>query len=1363
MPASDDRRRRQRRPFAAVLLAGLVAAGVGQASDLPVGGAVAAMARHDARPVSIRVQWGGGTPQAWNGSVTVVAATPGAMPEWRTICTEPDAAAMAHEADGAILVHQPRPVAADGVELSIADWRTARLRVRLAAVAGSQPETTVDVAVADALAGPVQQPLDGDGNRLVIRQASGDALRVTIANATGAPPGQAALRRPGDRVRLRVEPLLPVRTDHAGRYELRVRLLAGLKGETHDAQAVPIVPRESRGAADGDRRLTRCEPLEFEVTLPAREGTCDVELQAVEVGSLRWARPLASRTVQVVAVADRPPDPSPAEWKIVHEVDPGSPRLHERLRRLPGAGLAQVGMPSIPLPAFPRPNVALPNMPLPNMPLPNMPLPNMPLPKLPAVPTVSAMVPRFSGLLVAGHSTVEPHALGPMLLLPPAKAAGEPSWEGVVIAGAQPGIPHAVEIDYPSDQEAVIGASVLELDAVGALVEVRHAGGFEVRRDPYAGGVELRRHRFVFWPTTRNPLVVVSNPSTRRPATIGKVRVLAGPSRLPAPSAPSAVAPTAGRQTFALWPTPDFTAWGGVERVDETTGRGVADWSTHLAAIRHSAEWLSARRATGALVAVYAQGAAIWPSAVTRQAPRWGSGAAAEDGLDPQAKDLLGLLCRVYAGEGLRLVPGMAFDAPLPALETMLAGGGADAVGIVCLGRDGRPRRTSHSQHYNILDARVQQAVEEQVRELAVRLRGMQAVDGVALLMPHDGWLHLPGTATALDDATFARFLDSVGAEEPAAEGDRYARRAELVEGPLRDLWLEWRADAVAAFHARLAAVLAEADPRLVLHIVPTTLFAVGDLATRFRPRLGTDAAAGDVLREAGLDPLRSTAHPQVVFSMPHVHTAADGLLDRGLVAAANLAPAVADAARSARRRGIAIVEQPVSFDARPLASHGPFGAATPAGPCPIHAVPTAAEAGRPLAESLIPADAEIVFDMRLSLAEFAAGDVGTAAFAALPAGQVSAVPDVPAPVVIRMLPQGAGATWMRVINAGAASGRIRIGLDGRPAGVVDVGDRSRIELGTDGVATVPVGPWGVRTLLVDGGVTVRSARMDYDEAVSAVVAARIQDLRRRRAALEMPQPLDVLDNPGFEVGPEVLGAAFADGGRAAAVTGWELVEQRRGSLDLVPGVRPPGAGGGPGRGLAFSSVNGLASLHSNPFPPPPTGRVSVAVWLRIEDGAPQPPLRIAVEGLHDDREYYRFAAVGGLAGGRPLTAEWAQFVLPVDDLPTAGLESLRVRFDLLGPGRVLIDDVRVLDLAFEESQRVQLARLIARFEQSLATRDIGGCVVGLDGHWPRFLAEFVSDAAVARMATVPVPVAAPAAKPAPPAGMLDRVRGWWQ
>ena len=110
---------------------------------------------------------------------------------------------------------------------------------------------------------------------------------------------------------------------------------------------------------------------------------------------------------------------------------------------------------------------------------------------------------------------------------------------------------------------------------------------------------------------------------------------------------------------------------------------------------------------------------------------------------------------------------------------------------------------------------------------------------------------------------------------------------------------------------------------------------------------------------------------------------------------------------------------------------------------------------------------------------------------------------------------------------------------------------------------------------------------------------------------------------------------------------------------------------------------------------------------------------------------------------------------------------SLRVRFDLLGPGSVLIDDVRVFDMAFEESQRVQLSRILAEFERQLATRDVGACIVGLDGHWPRFLAEFVSDAAVARMAALPPPGQPPqptaAPEPAKPAGMLDRVRRLWQ
>jgi hypothetical protein len=307
----------------------------------------------------------------------------------------------------------------------------------------------------------------------------------------------------------------------------------------------------------------------------------------------------------------------------------------------------------------------------------------------------------------------------------------------------------------------------------------------------------------------------------------------------------------------------------------------------------------------------------------------------------------------------------------------------------------------------------------------------------------------------------------------------------------------------------------------------------------------------------------------------------------------------------------------------------------------------------------------------------------------------------------------------------------------------------------------VPLGPWEVRTLALAGAPRVTAARAVFEPTVQDAVAGRLADLRQRRAAIEAPRPLDVLDNPGFEL------AAAGDGGDGAraggGVSGWDLVDPARGRLAVVPGADGPA-----GRAIAFSSDNGLATLRSNPFPPPANGRISVAVWLRIAEGDPQPPVRLAVEGVLDDREYYRFAPVGGLGGGKPLSAIWSQFVLQIDDLPSRGLDSLRVRVDLLGPGGVQLDGVRVFDLAFDESQRAQLSRRLDLLEARLAAGDVGACVVELDTYWPRFLAEHVSDAAVAAVRQAAVREAAPAveppvASPVRSSGVLDRLRRWWQ
>lgn len=1302
----------------------------------------AAASAQEPRPVSVRIQWGGGTPQPWAGDIEVVGAAATRVPfTWRTLSVEADAAAMVHEVGGALVVRQPRAVANDGVELTVADWRDARVVVRLAGSNASQPAATIDIPIAELLAAPAQRALDGLGNRLTLKPTPGDALRVTVATTPDGGFSSDAIgfvRRPGDLLRLRVEPLLAATVPHGNAVELRMRLRPARRPTDLATQTIVLVPLAESGSASAEGvALTPFEPVVFDVTLPNGEGVYDVELEAVIRGSLRWSRPIGARALQFVAVADAPQETPPGEWKAIYELDPGSPRLHERLRRLPG------------------------------MPLPNVPLPSVPLPKLPHVslPNVSAIVPRLSGLLATGHSVVATHPLGPMLRLPAAKAAGVPVWEGIVLAGLQPGLPHAVEIDYPDDQDATVGLTVLEADAAGVAVEPRHAGGFAVSRSRFIEAApRLGTHRFVFWPTTKNPLVIVSNPSTSSSATFGRVRVFVGPPELPAVASVErrsslfdGEAPP--RRTYAFIASPELAReFGGADRIGAGSGKPTSDWLTHVAAARHSAQLLRSQAAGGALVTAYAGGAALWPTDLTRQSPRWDSCGGSVVSCDPAVRDVLGMLARTYAGYGLGLVPGLCFDAPLPAVEA-LASEGVVSPGIACLGRDGRPRLLADgSPHYNILDPRVQAATEEIVIDMATRLRGQRAVDGVALLMPHDGWLHFPGIAWALDDATFSRFAATLAAPPVVVEGDgRFAERGRLVEGPLLKPWIAWRCGEVAAFHSRLAARLARLDDRFGLHVVPTTLFTKGDLAAAFRANLVAAGGEADIVRIAGLDPAAIAADVQerVVFVTPHVHRVGGGLREIAACGEANRSAGLASLAAVARRRGAIIVEDPLTIDVADVVLHGPFGSATLSRPCLVHAPPVA---GGPLAESLVAADAEIVFDARLATS--CATPADRLGYESLPAGPCEPIGGVPAPLVVRACRAG-NVTWAQVVNASAAPVRATLVLGGRPSTTIDAVAGDTLPVTADREVAVALEPWAVRTAIFEGGVRVEGARIDYDDTVRGAIASRIEGLKARRAVLEAPVPIEVLDNPGFE-----LGVAAPAGGRNATIAGWEVLEPRRGAIAIVPGTA---AGGRAGRGLEFSSFNGLATLRSNPFAAPKTGRISVAVWLRVAGGGPQPPLRIAIEGVEDDREYYRFAAVGGLAGGRPLTDEWSLYVLQVDDLPAASLESMRVRFDLLGPGSAQIDDVRVFDLAFDESQRVQLTRAISMLDRECREQRFATCIAGLEGYWPAFLETFVTDAAVAAAAEQARQASGtPATEPAEPearqaGGMFDRMKSWWQ
>lgn len=1258
-------------------------------------------------PVTILVEWGDGRPRAWTGTIELVddRHDGGGELAWQSLCNDADAAASIHAVGSTLHVHDPRPREHNGVQLGVQAWRSARLVVRLASAGGSRPAAEIDVPVAEVLADAVPMPLDADGNRLTVRRAADDAIRVAFAD--GRWPAACPLQRPGDVVHLAVHPLLVSRSGAAAPRELtlRVRDLAG--GAELMAESRLIHLAEDPAVPVGDGLAAQAfDPVVFDIPLPDHEAVCAATLEVIERGSLRWSRPVATRTIELVAVsAAASPRPAAAEWKVVYELDPSSPRLHERLRRLSGS------IPSVSVPSLPLPSMKLPTLPFPSMTRPAIPLPKMP--NVP-IPSVSAIVPRMSGLLASGDSTVEPHAIGTVLRLPPASSSGAPTWEAIVVAGAEVGMPHLVEIEYPADQRASFGVSVLESDATGSRVESRHAGGFAVVPPVAAsdGAGKVGRHAFVFWPSSRNPLVAVMNVSPETSAVFGRVRVFAGPARVPpmkgvgGPAADT-VARTS-RRVNGFIATPAGLGFGAGGNLAGDAARLPPDWKSMLMGVRRSAEWLAAQGAGGAMVTVFAGGGAIWPSDATRASPRWlGTG-----GKEGGPKDVVGLVSRVYRREGLQFVPALSFDAPLPAVESLLARDGAmadSATGLVLVGRDGRPRLVSGRTagfHYNILDPRVQQAVEEVVAELVARLDAVASGDGVAIVLPHDGWMHLPGIAWPLDDATFGRFAAEMAAESPAGES-RHAARADLVMGPMREAWLDWRCRQIGSFYRRLAMVVAKNAPARSLYVAPTTLLAEGDVAVRLRPSLGGEAPGDDdVCREVGVDPVSITRDDRVVFLSPHAHHGGDSRVGCGAVDLTNRAAALARSAAGAARRGIVAVEVPLQVGVEEIVSHGAFGSAAACPAVPVHPVHSGAAVCQPWAESFVAGDAEVIFDMGLMHAQPGSEALlARRAFVALPPGPLALVDALPAPLVIRSGSSRLG-TSLLVVNASALPLRADVVLRGRPTFAADAVDGTRLAIEGEGRVVVPLDPWAVRSVVVDDGAVAVGAGVGFDGAARDWVAGRLQDLQKRQEAVQRPSGLAVLDNPGFELP-----------GSAEGITGWEIVDRQRGMLVGAAGQGIDGT-----RAADFSSTNGLATIRSNPFAPPATGRIGVSAWLRVADGDPQPPLRLAIEGVARSGEYYRFAPVGGLPGGAALRAGWSQFVLRLDDLPSTGLESLRVRFDLMGPGRVQIDDVRIDGLALTSRERDRLSALVDDAARRLAADDVGGCSLLLDSFWPRFM-----------------------------------------
>lgn len=1225
--------------------------------------------------VRLRVEWGGGKPVQWRGRLSV---SRGAAWQPQTLGIEADSAVELTLHEGRLDIEPRSPRTYDGFDVTVAAPLDAVVRFDLSRDDDGGAPQAIELPLRDLLTEPHHAALDDQGNRLVIRRAPGDALRVKLA-------GDSLVFSPGEQLKLDCQPhLLPV--DAGDRLTLACMLTRAADGRTvwDDEQDFT--------APDAD-----AAPLDLPVrcTIPAIEGVYDLTLTAQRSGlgrGLRLKRAVAERHVQLAVVARRAVERDLSEGQppadVVFELDPTQSDWRQRLKKLP-------------------------------------------------------LLSSFAkGPVGSGDSTVRHGAGGDLLQLGNDSQQPLIGWEAFPLLALRPGQPHVLEVEYAADVPQSLGVSVLEPNAAGELTPIGLDSGVYVESPQSEGSRGV--HRVVFWPRTRTPLALLTDRGSRAPAVVGKIRVLGVKPRQPLalsrdarfgylpPASGGSAAPQ--RLLAGYFDRPLFAEnFLAPDALDVATGRSLKDWRTfHVGGLR-LVEYLKHAGYNGAMLAALADGSAIYPSELAAPTPRHDTGAFFSTGQDPVRKDVLELLFRLFDREGLRLIPSLQFAAPLPALEGLKAGQPDSAEGIDLLDAEGQPwtayyaPRQGLAPYYNVLDPRVQDILLDLVRETLERYREHPSFAGLAIQLTADGYSQFPGVEWGCDSATFARFMDDTGIDAVAlGDRNRPSSARNLAEPAVRERWLAWRASEVARFYERVSVEVAKSKPDARLYLAGANMLQGPEFERFLRPRVQGAASFDEAMLAAGISPAAYRSMSRVVLLRPQ-RLAPPDAPRQPLYQALNESAEVDAEFLGEQFSGSLFFHEPQEARLPEFDAHSPYRRSLTR--LVTQASPSGWHNRRRFAHALATLDSQAIFDggWLLPLGQEAAwGDLG-ALYRDLPDSPFGQVADVPQPLTVRML-SWQDRTYVYVVNdspwstQAALSLRIPPNCTAKALGVAaDL--PSPAQPGGESEWVIDLDPYDAAGIVFDNpGASVTAVRATVEERATQELSQRVSDLIDRVAVLtESPPAWKSLDDTGFENEPPA-GQAF---------DGWEAFEEW--GLSARRDAEGPQAGA---HCMHLSVVDGRGYLRSNPLPTPRTGRLTATFWLRTDDVASQPPMRVAVTGRQAGQEFYEFETLGKAAVKKwRLGEEWRKFEVSFSNLPLDGWETLRLRFDLLGPGDVWIDDVVLRDLVLAKDQQEEWRFTVSMAALHLKQGDIVDCQRLLDGYWPRLLEANVEvpAAAVAR------------------------------
>ncbi len=882
-------------------------------------------------------------------------------------------------------------------------------------------------------------------------------------------------------------------------------------------------------------------------------------------------------------------------------------------------------------------------------------------------------------------------------------------WQAVPININEVGKPHIVELEYSTTDPMSLGFSILQPDESGQVPNFGFDSGLYVpdsivRTAPQdASG----KHRFLFWPNTKRVYLLIANRHVSQPATYQGIRIFQSFENGKQETIQRR--PVNPRRSMAFYEQPLLIENFAVQNaVDPVLNQSIHDWESFYQSIVRLAQYLVDSGSAGAYINVLGEGSALMPLKTMLPSPRYDSGVFSSTAKDPIRKDVVELIYRIFAREGLTFVPVLSFDA----LDARVEFSEFNASHTNLTDLHGQSVRGEGYPSYNPLSHTVQNVVTETVAEVAERYGGRPFFKGIAVVCRPDTCTLLPGVHVAGYDAmTLQRFGFDLG-----------KNRQELLSQEQHDRWIGWRSQQMSQWYRQISEAIRIKSDDAKLYLAFIDVFKNDELKTSLSPTLHRSIDVGTALRKIGLELATLNKDPNIVVMQPETLAPVHSLAARKSEITAQRSQqwsqwqidSETPTGLFLHRSSWARFENLEASDIFPRQSTPIFRLQ--------HLNPAGVWNCERFAKLLLESDAQELVDGGLLLNTNLDKELVAfrQTYARLPEASFADVPhkqfhDERHPIAVRVA-RVAGATYWYCINGSPWNVHLTVRVnqkDSLPWSWLSREAKSNGVLEDGGKIQLTLRPFQLVAAVKESDqVAFQDFQYSLPESASRELNKNYYELRARVIAAGKAKPIDVLKQPSFENGE--LSAAWSVGNQEAASIQF-------GEQNSVDGVYS----------LKIENRNeSTVWVRSNPFQIPKTGRLSVSVWLRTQSVESQPPLRISVEGSGSN--YYRFAEVGASSHDQrnnQLSTQWSRFVVHFDDLPTMPDARLRVGFDLMGDGVFWVDQVELFDRWMDEDDLKALTQIFAGVGNlSSKTEKMESCRQILNGYWPQFLRQYFDE-----------------------------------